>query len=319
VSSDDSPVITVCGEALIDLVPEGPAGTYVAHAGGSPFNVAIALARLGGRTALLARLSDTPFGLQLREAAEQAGVDVSTAVRSTEPTTLAVLALDEKNQASYAFYLEGTADWQWTTDELQALNPDTSIFHFGSLASWTGPGCDRIHERVLQLRATSDRLISYDPNARPSLMPDLEQACEAVERNVAVSHLVKASRDDLAFLYPGSSPDQVAATWQALGATLVVITDGEHGATGYLGATTVCHPGYAVQVVDTVGAGDAFTAALLDALARRGMTSGQGLAALDPTVLEVVLGEAVVLSALSCERAGADPLSRAELRAALPS
>ena len=123
--------LTVIGEALVDLVPGASLGCYQAKLGGSPFNVAIGLARLGHRTALMARLADTAFGRLLREHASVEGIDLEHAVHAAEPTTLAVVGLDSTAQASYDFYLQGTADWQWTDDELTRMPGDTTVLHTG--------------------------------------------------------------------------------------------------------------------------------------------------------------------------------------------
>jgi fructokinase len=306
--SPEPPVVTVIGEALIDLAPDGLPGMYRAHPGGSPFNVAVGLARLGNRTALMARLADSGFGRMLRGAATAEGIDLEAAPHATQPTTLAVVSFEDETQATYEFYLEGTADWQWTTAELGRLRPDAEVLHFGSIASWTAPGSERIDVLVSEVHATGRVLVSYDPNVRPPVVGARARARELVERSVRHAHVVKASREDIDWLYPGRSVDEISAQWNARGAALVVVTDGSRGATAYrAGAEPLHRPGRAVKIVDTIGAGDAFTAGMLSGLMRRGLHVPARVADLSDAVLADILDEAVLISSVTCERAGADP------------
>ncbi|MCC5474492.1 carbohydrate kinase family protein [Streptomyces barringtoniae] len=303
-----SPIVTVIGEALIDLVQLDLPGDYRARPGGSPFNVAVGLTRLGHRTALMARLADNTFGRMLRTQAEAEGIDLTYAPAAAEPTTLAVVSMDSEGRASYDFYLDGTADWQWTDAETARTPQDTAVLHFGSVASWTPPAAEHIHSAVQRLRTDGTTLISYDPNVRPALLGDPEPGRHAVERSVGIAHLVKASREDVEWLYPDTSIERIAAHWLELGALLVVITDGPDGAHAFhTRAGGLSRPGRKVAVVDTVGAGDAFTAGLLGALLRHGLTTPQTLGTADPDVLAIAVDDAILVSALTCERLGADP------------
>jgi fructokinase len=301
-------LVTVIGEALIDLVPTGPPGEYRAHTGGSPFNVAVALARLGNRTALMARLGDHGFGQLLREAAAAEGIDLSAAARASEPTTLAVVSIDGRGHATYEFYLAGTADWQWTIAELRQRPSDASVLHFGSIASWTPPGSTRIDQLICEARVHNGVLVSYDPNVRPAVLGGASRGRPLIERSVSHSHVVKASREDLEWLYPSREVDDVASRWNELGAALVIVTDGPAGAIAYRGgAEPVRRPGRPIKLVDTIGAGDSFTAGLLSGLVRRGLHSRERLAAMPEAALADVVDDAVLVSSLTCERAGADP------------
>lgn len=304
----DRPRLTVIGEALIDLVPAatGTAGSYEARLGGSPFNVAIGLARLEHQVTLMARLAGNAFGRQLRERAEAEGVDLRCAPEATEPTTLAVVSLDREARAVYDFYVNGTADWQWSDDEIEKIPDDTAIFHLGSLASWTPPGSEKIHAAAERLRNSA--LISYDPNVRPDLLGAPGDARARIERSVRVCHLVKASREDVEWLYPGASLDDTARRWLDLGALLVVITDGPGGAHLFRPSAEPRHrPGKHVEVADTIGAGDAFTSGLLGGLARRGLHAPGTLRAAPAEALAASADEAIEVSALTCQRPGADP------------
>ena len=302
------PVLTVIGEALVDLVRDPAADRYREAPGGSPFNVAIGLARLGNRTSLMARLSDDRYGLLLRSTAAAEGVDLQAAPRAAEGATVATATLDAAGQVTYEFDMDGTADWQWTAAEVRKLSPGTELLHFGSIASWTPPGDARIAELVGELRAGDGVLISYDPNIRPAVFGGRDRGIEMVERSVRDAHVVKASREDLEWLHPDIPPPDVAARWNRFGAKLVVVTDGADGATAYRGTRPPLHrPGRQVTVVDTIGAGDAFTAGLLTGLVRRRLHRNHRLEGIADGALADIIDEAVLVSAITCEREGADP------------
>ncbi|HEV2886606.1 MAG TPA: carbohydrate kinase [Jatrophihabitans sp.] len=312
-------MVCVIGEALIDLVmQEADAGatgpkSYLAHPGGSPFNVAIGLARLGQPARLLARLSGDAFGRQLRAHAEANGVDLSYAVHAAESSTLAVVSLDAERNAAYDFYRTGTADWQWRTAELDRMPADTSWIHTGSLASWTEPGAGVIADQLRRRRGRQPVVVSYDPNIRPALLPEHRSAVEQVEAMVGLADVVKASAEDLDWLYPGQGADQVLRHWQGLGAAVVVVTDGGRGARLLAGDGEVAAvPARPVTVVDTVGAGDAFMAGLINAL----VTAGFSAAAPASAAVAAAVAEAILVAALTCARAGANPPTAAELAAA---
>lgn len=301
-------MLTVIGEALIDLVPHGDPGDYRARPGGSPFNVAIGLARLGHRTTLMARMGDNAFGRILRGHAATEGIDLSRAPQAAEPSTLAIVSMSADTQASYDFYHEGTGDWQWTAAETAAIPAETTVLHFGSIASWHPPGNSHIHAAVNTLHERGRTLICYDPNIRPALLGEPAEARHLIERNIGASHIVKASREDVEWLYPGTGIDHIGARWLGLGALLVIITDGPDGARLLAAdAPAVSRPGREVRVVDTVGAGDAFTAGLLGALVRGGRHTPDLLARSTPAMLATAVDDAILVSALTCERIGADP------------
>jgi fructokinase len=302
------PILTVIGETVVDLVPDGATGGYREKPGGSPFNVAVGLARLGNRTALMARFADDRYGRLLSSTAAAEGIDLRTAARASESATVATASVDAAGQVTYEFDMDGTADWQWTAAELRELSPGTQLLHFGSIASWTPPGAARIADLVGELRADGGVLISYDPNVRPAVFGGRDSGIERVERAVRDAHVVKASREDVEWLYPEVSMENVAARWSRLGATLVVVTDGADGATAYRGARApLRRPGRRVTVVDTIGAGDAFTAGLLTGLVRRRLHRNRRLEGIADGTLADIIDEAVLVSAITCEREGADP------------
>lgn len=313
------PRFAVIGEALIDLVDAGRS-PYAAHAGGSPLNVAIGLSRLGQPTAFVGRFSRDPFGAVLRRHAARSNVDLSLAVSADQPSTVALVELDE-GAAQYTFSTSGTADFQWSDAELARLPAGVEAVHFGSLASWLPPGDQAIARRINELHAAGTVLVSYDPNVRPALQPDQARARHDVETALAGTHLVKASEDDLRWLYGGTAVGEtelaeIAARWLAAGPVLVVVTRGAAGAVAFVGGCDpLVRPVHPAAVIDTVGAGDAFMSGLLDGLARRELTAPVRLQAgvRQRTLLAAILDEAARVAALTCARAGADPPWAAEL------
>jgi fructokinase len=325
-------VITVIGEALIDLVGNGV--EFQATPGGSPANVAVGLSRLGQPCDFLGRISADSFGTRLRDHLRQNGVSLRHTVRASEPTTLAIATLDPSGSATYEFYVNGTADWQWTAAELPTPLPaDVMAVHTGSLALAIDPGAEALEEFLRREYAREAVTISLDPNVRPQLAPDRDTARHRIERQVSSTHLVKASAEDLAFLYPGEPLVDVARHWRRLGPALVVLTLGEQGALAVgPSGDPVEAAAPRVQVVDTVGAGDAFTAALLAGLADRDLLAalrrselgrteppGTGASTAVQDALPAVLHLACVAAALTCTRPGADPLTANELAKAADS
>jgi fructokinase len=306
------PTFAVIGEALLDLAAPGDDGASTARPGGSPMNVAIGLARLGQPTAFVGRMSDDPIGTVLRRHLERSGVDLRHAVNATEPSTIALVELSG-GHAHYQFSLRG-ADFRWSPAELAFLPDGALAVHFGSLASWLPPGDASIAAAVGRLRRDGSVLISYDPNVRPVLLPDAAAARRTVEQSVRAAHLVKASAEDLRWLYGTESADAVARRWLDLGAELVVVTAGPEGATAWTRRQApASRPALKAPVVDTVGAGDAFMSGLLDGLARRRLLTPAALAELsDPATLAAVLDDASLIAAITVSRPGADPPRRGE-------
>lgn len=301
-------MIAVCGEALVDLVPRGDDGTlYAALPGGSPANTAVALARLGAGALMLARLSSDGFGRQLRAHLSANDVDLSRAVAADENSSLAIVTLAEDGSAAYRFDVDGTADWQWTDAELGPLPPEVTAVHAGSLALALAPGGAAVERLLVRERARCT--VCVDPNIRPSLLPDLEATRRDVSRWLGLADLVKVSTEDLALLHPGQEPVQVARLWARSGPGLVVVTCADQGAFAVRAGApdeVVRRPAVPVDVVDTVGAGDTFTAGLLDALQRAGRLGGRldGLGADDTAA---ALDRGLRAAAVTCSRAGADP------------
>ncbi|MEV4016538.1 carbohydrate kinase [Nonomuraea angiospora] len=270
--------------------------------GGGPANTAVALARLGTPTRFLGRLSGDVFGELFRRHLASSGVDLSAAIDATEPSTLAVAALDAGGQAEYTFYADGTADWQWTPYELDLdrLGP-AACLHTGSLALAREPG--RTAVEAFAREAAGRATISIDPNVRPSLA---SLADYPVSRWCEWTDILKLSADDLDFLLPGVPMERACDTWHAAGARLIVITKGAAGALVSLDGERASVPAPEVNVVDTVGAGDSFTAGLLHSLAAKDLLGGR-LDGLDLGTAVEAAEFAVRVAALTCSVAGANP------------
>ncbi len=299
-------MMTVVGEALVDLVGEAGSEVYRARPGGSPANVAVGLARLGMEVTLVTELGTDPPGALLRRHLEGAGVRLTG--RLDRPSSgLAVASLDGTGVAHYTFAIA----WRLAGVRLDEL---PEVLHFGSFAATLEPGAATVAELVEQARPRAT--ISYDPNIRPALIGSRAEERPRVERLVAGADVVKVSADDLAWLYPGEPYDRVAARWLESGPALVAVTLGERGAHVRSRGRALDLPAPPVRVADTVGAGDAFMSGLLAALHEAGLLGRDRRAALETADPEPALRTALLAAALTCERPGADPPTRAELVAA---
>jgi fructokinase len=298
--------IVVAGETVIDLAP-APGGLWAAHPGGGPANTAVALARLGTPTAMLARISTDPFGVLLHERLSSNGVDLGYVVSAPEPATMAVVGLADDGSASYSFYIDGTADWQWSESELPtSFDSSVRAVHAGSMALMRSPGAAVLES--LLAREKPHRVVSVDPNVRAAVCPDHVEYAAHVSRWLGLAHIVKASSDDVAWLYPGRAIDDVLADWSSRGPAVVVLTLGSDGAVARLaGGPTVRVAGIEVEVVDTIGAGDTFSAGLLNQLDEAGFLDLERLADLSADDVAAALRFGVRVAAVTCTRAGADP------------
>ncbi len=306
-------MFAVVGEAFLDMVQPEPNGDFVARPGGGPLNIAVGLRRLGHPTALMARLSTGPLGEIVRRHIQANDLDAGACVSTDDHCTLAFASLDEQGRASYEFYVDGTADWGWTDAELAALPPDIRALHAGSLAAFLAPGADALLTMWERLRAEGALLLSFDPNVRPTVGGSHDDAVARAERFVAASHVVKASDEDLGWLYPEESLDDVVRRWSTMGPELVVMTLGSEGSTAARSGNGVVHrAGMVVDVVDTIGAGDAFESGLLSAIADLDSLAPGALSDLSDDEVLTLLDRATVVSAMTCRRTGADPPRRAE-------
>ncbi|MGD9985959.1 carbohydrate kinase family protein [Pseudonocardia sp.] len=307
-------VVAVAGEALVDIVPAPVAGYHELAPGGSPANTAVGLARLGVPVRMVARLADDLLGRRLRAHLEGNGVDLRHTVAAAEPSSMAVVEVDARGVADYDFRVAGTADWQWRAPELAGVLDDSVVaLHSGSLALTTEPGAAVLRDLVR--RAAPTTTISYDPNCRPLLMGG--DVLAGVHEMVELSDVVKVSSEDLDWLLPGTAYEAVVDDWLARGAAVVAVTLGADGAlAGTASGLRTRLPGRPVEVVDTVGAGDTFSAALLAGLHTRGLLGAaarEALRAIASDELDTVLDTAVRAAAITCSRRGADPPTADEL------
>lgn len=309
------PVVAVVGEALIDLVEIGNDGLFEALPGGSPANVAVGLARLDVPVRMVARIGDDPLGRRIRRHLAANAVDLSRVVAAREPSSLAIVAIGDDGRAEYDFRVDGTADWQWCGDELAAaLDGPVIAVHSGSLALAMSPGADALRDALGSARPTAT--VSYDPNCRP-LMGSRDELLMRVESVIELADVVKASSEDIEWLLPGMLAEQVVENWLARGPAVVAVTVGAGGVVAASRAAgCIRRPGWPVRAVDTIGAGDAFTSALLAGLYRRSLLGADArdeLRDIDAGTLADVLDEAIVASALTCTRRGAEPPATVEL------
>jgi fructokinase len=282
--------------------------------GGSPFNVAIGLGRLGAPAGFLSRLSTDFFGDLLVETLAGNGVDCRHVKRTTDPTTLAFVSQPGSGEPQYAFFSNGAADRSMTEHDLPvAFDDSVNALHLslGAIALVTEPAASTF--TTLMRRESRRRVLVFDPNIRPGLIPDRSGYAQRVEALVALCDLIKVSRVDLEWLYPGRSIEESAQAWRGLGPRLVVVTLGADGAMGLMAAGKVAVPGREVKVVDTVGAGDSFHSALLAGLDECGALTFDRLPKLELQALPALLARAVRAAAITCSRAGANPPTRREL------
>lgn len=313
-------MILVCGEALIDLFVGPAEGTEMparAVAGGSPFNVAIGLARQGVPTAFLGGISRDRFGALLAETLAQEGVDDRFLVRTNRLSTLSAIATARDGQPSYSFHGEGAADRSLQLADLpQALPAEIAALTFGSYTMVVEPVGSSF--AALAEREHGRRVISVDPNLRPTVVADMARWAGAAERFYRTATIIKASDEDVQTAWGGQlSIGEAAAYWLDLGARLVVITEGVQGAIAFSAAGQIAVPGRPVTVRDTVGAGDTFHAALLAQLARTGRLSLEAIAALGLPEIGELLDYATAAAAITVGRRGADLPTAAEVASSL--
>jgi fructokinase len=306
-------MFVVVGEALVDLVGQRGGRTLAAHPGGSPANVALGLARLGSPVTLKTQLGRDAFGEMIRSHLEASGVAVDGGPDDGVSTSLAIATL-AGGIASYDFRID------WDPGPLAPLPVETRCMHTGSLATVLAPGRDKVVDLMAREHERGRVTVSYDPNMRPALMGEVEAARRDVERLVALCDVVKVSDEDLRWLYPDRSDEDVARGWLAEGPALVVVTRGGKGLFAVCGKLELHRPAVPIDLVDTVGAGDSFTSGLLDGLRRAdliGAARRDALGAIDEATLVSLVDTAAQVAAMTCSRPGADPPTRTQLDAAL--
>ena len=292
--------IWVCGEVLIDILPTGPV------VGGGPANTAKALARLGHDVHFIDGISSDAYGQSAREELLRDGVNLDLALTSDKPTCTATVTLDAAGGASYEFLIDGTATFDFASSWLpDPYRYQPQVLHIGTLVTMIEPGASALYDWAMQVAELAP--IVFDPNIRPSVQPDRDLYEAAVEKWAALSAVIKVSDDDLAWLFPDQSIDDVANRWINDGAFLVVVTRGADGLVGYTADGRVEVPGVKVDVVDTVGAGDTVGAIVVEAMLAHGLIELRG------DLLRSVLTRAAAAAAITCSRKGAQPPYKHEL------
>ena len=317
-----------CGDMLYDLFvgTDGGAGaarrsdsrlSLSGDVGGSPLNVANGLARLGAKSGFFTKISSDLFGRRIRAKLLDEGLDLSTCIDTERNTTLAIIEKNPDGSAKYAFYTDGTADSSLEVEELPVALPDWArVLHFGSYTTAiepTGPALEH-----LARRESSARLVSYDPNLRTMVVPDMDVWRARFDGFATAATVVKASDEDVGALFPDAKDPESRFVAECFdrGVELAFVTRGAAGASAFATGGDEAHgSGVSVDVVDTVGAGDTFQTTVLHWLGRHGHVGADGslTGAVD---LEACLALALKAAAITCTRAGADLPTLAELEAA---
>jgi fructokinase len=299
------------GEALVDVLSGGMSAPE-SYVGGSPMNVAVGLARLGHPVTFVGRYGDDAYGRMIHEHLRSNDVQ-EVLVPDHLPTSTARGLLDPVGAASYEF------DMVWDLSAFDAVADraldDTQLLHTGSIATILEPGATTVLQAVR--RARPHATITFDPNIRPSFARDHAEAAARIEAFVALSDVVRASDSDIAWLYPARSVEDTVRAWLELGPAMVVATYGSNGPWGLVSGGDARAAAPVVDVVDSVGAGDSFMAALISALVDRelvGAARRDALHELTPGQLEEILAYAARAAAVTVSRAGANPPRREEIR-----
>jgi fructokinase len=300
-------MIVCCGEALIDFLPRKTAdgqGAYQPFNGGSIYNTAMALGRLGVPTGMFTGLSTDFFGDMLRDGLTASKVSLRYARQWDRPSTLAFVKLSH-GQARYSFFDDNSASRMLTLRDLPKFDAKVKALHFGSISLIPEPGGANLE--ALLTREHRARVISFDPNIRASMIKDRRAHLARLNRMIAMADIVKASDEDVMWMTGKDDAKAAARKWRKLGAKIVVITRGAKGVEAFTATHTLTRAAAKVKVADTVGAGDTFTAGLLTALRSARLLDKKKLAALSAEQLDKALAFAARAAAITCSRPGADP------------
>jgi fructokinase len=300
-------MIVCCGEALIDMLPrtskEG-AAVYQPLNGGSIFNTAIALGRLGIITGFFSGLSTDFFGESLVAGLKASNVDLKYTKIWDKPSTLAFVKLDN-GQARYSFFDENSASRMLTTKDLPKLAADVNALHFGSISLIPEPGASTLE--ALMTREAEKRVICLDPNIRANVIKDRREYLERINRLIVMCDILKISDEDITWITGRTDLAVAARKWLNAGAKVVVITRGESGVEVFTKGLSFKQPSLSVKVVDTVGAGDTFTAGFLASLQKAGKLNKAAVSYLDEASLRNAVTYAARAAAVTVSRAGANP------------
>lgn len=291
--------VLVVGEALTDVVTTAD-GMHREHPGGSPANVAVTLGRIGHRPRFATSIGHDDRGRRIHEWLTESGVELVPGSEGSGATSVAASRLGPDGAAAYEFALS----WAPSLPRAGAA----SVVHVGSISTLLEPGAGDVLRLVEEARATA--IVTYDPNLRPSICPDRPAVRRRVERLVQLADVVKVSDEDLAWLYPADSFGAVLSRWSDAGPAIVVGTRGARGAVLLAPGVELDVPGRTVQVVDTIGAGDAFMGGLIHGLLAADLDGAERrtlLRTVPAATLEEIVSFARDLAAATVERPGANP------------
>ncbi len=296
--------VWVCGEVLIDLIPDGTERKAVV--GGGPANTSKALSKLGITTQFIDGISTDKYGQMALGELQKDGVLLDFVKFSDKPTCLAIVSLNSKGGATYEFVIDGTATFDFSHSWLpNAVDKKPSLLHIGTLVTAIEPAASVLFEWAKKVALVAP--IVFDPNIRPAVMSDRNEYVKQVERWVSISNAVKVSDDDIYWLYPGEDLEKVTKRWLGMGPELIVVTFGDKGLAGYRDNSKLSVDAKKVVVTDTVGAGDTVGAILVEAIIE------DGLDKLTNERLTQMLDRAARAAAITVSRSGALPPSRDEI------
>jgi len=296
--------VWVCGEVLIDLIPDGTERKAVV--GGGPANTAKALSKLGITTQFIDGISTDKYGQMALKELQKDGVLLDFVKFSDKPTCLAIVSLNSKGGATYEFVIDDNATFDFSHSWLpNSADKKPLLLHIGTLVTAIEPAASVLFEWAKKVARVAP--IVFDPNIRPAVMSDRAQYVKQVERWVSISNAVKVSDDDIYWLYPGQDLDKVTKRWLGMGPELVVVTFGDKGLAGYRENSKISVDAKKVVVADTVGAGDTVGAILVEAIIE------DGLDKLTNERLSMMLDRAARAAAITVSRSGALPPGRDEI------
>jgi len=309
------PSVLVIGEALVDVV-YGINGEIKNIPGGSPANTAVALARLGTKTYMKARTSSDQFGTEIRNYLTNQNVNLDYSLVVDSPSSVIDAVIQKDGSAKYEANLNGAADYGWTFAELnQEIDPDIQIIQLGSLTSYVEPGATNVEKWFAQLRQSDKYLLTFDPNIRHPLDGQNEKDVRnRAKRLASLSHVVKASDEDLNWIFSNDNPKDSAINIIKSGASLVFVTLGKRGAFVVNKELEIIEvPAKEIEVIDTIGAGDTFAAALITQLLENSWINENELEKLKTTDLTAILTNCALAATITCSRQGANPPHRLEV------
>ncbi len=309
-------MIISLGEALIDFVSQKEL-KFEGFPGGSPLNTSIAISRLGVPCQFLGRISNDMFGCRLIDHLHDNSVGTDMILRTDNSTTLSFVQKQPDGQAMYGFFANNTADRNWSHKEMNSIKlpEEAKIIHFGSISLSLEPGGTIISDFLLKIN--KNIMLSFDPNIRPSLVPDRDKYIQRFQKLCRVISVIKLSDEDLEWIFPDLTTDEAIDHLLKSGISLIALTTGKTGAWMINGTNRVLSPIYDLPVSDTIGAGDTFHGALLSYLHKKYWLDRKTLKNLTEDHLREIGDYANTAAGINCSRSGANPPTSTEMEDAL--